>query len=451
MTSLAVARRRAEPVPELGSLFERVRQRLPGREVETLARIRETAFARFLELGIPTQKAEEWKFSPVLRVINRPMALARRPDLPLAELSRWFAGGTSARRLVFANGHPLPELSHLGGLPEGVRITSLSRAIAEMPGRVAEVLAGLDDGRSFTFLNTALTECGALIEVADGVEVEAPLQLLFLSAGEASATMTHPRLYLRLGEKASLHLLEVHAAAVPGPVLTNLVFQIDLGAGARLVREKLQLGDEATSFLGRTVMRLETGARLLDNVATLGGGFVRNESELVLDGPGIEALLNGVYMPRGHEHVDTLIRVHHRAPRCHSNQFYKGVIEDKAHAAFAGKIIVHRDAQKTDAYQANNNLLVSDEAEVDTKPELEIYADDVRCSHGATVGDIDAQALFYLRSRGLPKEAAESLLVYAYAGEVLERFRDPVLVGLARQAVLERVPGGEMLEAEGLV
>jgi Fe-S cluster assembly protein SufD len=156
-------------------------------------------------------------------------------------------------------------------------------------------------------------------------------------------------------------------------------------------------------------------------------------------------------MPRGSEHVDTLVRIHHRAGGCHSNQFFKGVIEDQAHAAFAGKIIVYRDAQKTDAYQANNNLLLSDEAEIDTKPELEIYADDVKCSHGATVGAIDPEALFYLRARGLPRAVAASLLVYAFAGEVLERFCDPVVAALARRAVLERVPGGETLEPEALL
>ncbi len=149
--------------------------------------------------------------------------------------------------------------------------------------------------------------------------------------------------------------------------------------------------------------------------------------------------------------MDSFIRVHHEAPGCHSDQFYKGVVRDRAHAVFAGRIMVYRDAQKTNAYQANSNLLLSDEAEVDTKPELEIFADDVKCSHGATVGALDPQGLFYLRARGLPKPVAESLLTYAFAGEVLERFRDPALRRLAARRVLERVPGGEMLEEEGLL
>jgi Fe-S cluster assembly protein SufD len=451
MMAMGAARRRTDPVPELVELFPRVRPRLPGRGVDMLEKIRERAFERFVELGIPTRKVEEWKFSPVARVANRPMELARREAPAQEALARWFAGGPRARRLIFANGHLLPELAHVGGLPAGVRVSGLARAIEQMPGRVAEALATLDDGRSFTFLNTALTQSGAWIEVDAGVEVDVPLELLFVTVGEGSAAMTHPRVIVRLGEGATLHLIEVHATAVPGPVLTNLVCQFDLAPGAKLVRDKLQICDATTSFLGKTAVTLGAGARLTDNVASLGGGFTRNESELFLDGPDIEALLNGVYMPRGSEHVDTLVRIHHRAGGCHSNQFYKGVIEERAHAAFAGKIIVYRDAQKTDAYQSNNNLLLSDEAEIDTKPELEIYADDVKCSHGATVGAIDPEALFYLRSRGLPREVAESLLVYAFAGEVLERFVDPALASLARRAVLERVPGGAALEPEGLL
>lgn len=447
----AAARRRIEPVPELQELFPRLRARLPGRGVGALERVREQAFARFLELGIPTQKVEDWKFSPVARVANRPMELAGRPDVGQVEVARWFVGGAHARRLIFANGHLLPELSHVGGLAEGVRVMGLGRAIEQMPARVAEALAALDDGRSFTYLNAALATSGAWIEVPDGVAVEVPLQLLFLSVGEPSAVMTHPRVIVRLGKASSLHLIEVHAAVGSGPVLHNLVMQIELGAGARLTREKLLVGADDGSFLGRTVVTLGAGARLLDNVATLGGGFTRHETELFLDGPEIEALLNGICMPRGREHVDNMLRIHHRAGNCHSNQFYKSVIEERAHAAFAGKIIVYRDAQKTNAYQANNNLLLSDEAEVDTKPELEIYADDVKCSHGATVGNIDPSALFYLRSRGLPRQVAESLLVYAFVGEVLERFVDPSLTKLARRSVLERVPGGEALEAEGLI
>jgi Fe-S cluster assembly protein SufD len=180
-------------------------------------------------------------------------------------------------------------------------------------------------------------------------------------------------------------------------------------------------------------------------VATIGGALARNESEARLLGEGIDCILSGVYLPRGREHVDNLIRIHHTKPNCRSDQYYKGVLHEHARAVFAGKIIVHREAQKTNAYQKNDNLLLSDDAEIDTKPELEIYADDVKCSHGATVGDLDPKALFYLRSRGLDRETAASMLTFAFAAEAIDRFADSTVKRQARQAVVARLPGGAAL------
>ena len=218
------------------------------------------------------------------------------------------------------------------------------------------------------------------------------------------------------------------------------------GAGARLEHDRVELVGEGVTLLGKAFVALERGTQLVQTVATLGGALVRNETEARLQGTGVECILNGLYHATGREHVDNLIRVHHTAPGSHSDQFYKGIVDGRAHAVFAGKIIVHKPAQKTDAFQTNNNLLLSDEAEIDTKPELEIYADDVKCSHGATVGDLDPTALFYLRSRGMPLPAAKSLLIYGWAGEVIERMRDDTLRAQARKAVLARLPGGASLD-----
>ena len=180
-------------------------------------------------------------------------------------------------------------------------------------------------------------------------------------------------------------------------------------------------------------------------LVTLGGSLVRNEVEMKLDGEDIDTQLNGVFMPTTGEHVDTMIQMHHLKPNCQSDQFYKGVLQGKGHGAFAGKIFVHKGAQKTNAYQTNNNLLLSDDARIDTKPELEIYADDVKCSHGATCGDLDEMALFYLRSRGFDQARAESVLTYAFAGEVLERMADETARKLAMSRIFDRMPGGDAL------
>ena len=272
------------------------------------------------------------------------------------------------------------------------------------------------------------------------------MQLVFLTVGQLSAFMSHPRIVVRLGAGARLRLIESHVGIGAGASLTNLVSQIDLAAGSLLEHDRVELVTPEGTQIGKAYIRLDHGAKLAQTVATLGGGLVRNETEARIEGHGVDCLLNGLYHAQGREHVDNLIRIHHMAPESHSDQFYKGVVDGRAHAVFAGKIIVHQDAQKTNAYQKNDNLLLSDDAEIDTKPELEIYADDVKCSHGATCGDLDPTALFYLRSRGLPRTAAESVLTFAFAAEVIERFADPTVRQHVRKAAVKRLPGGSDLE-----
>lgn len=439
---MAVARRTVEPVSAFEALFENVRGHLPGPK---LLDWRQASFKRFLEQGIPTPRVEAWKYTNVARVANQPMVLAPKAQVGLDDLAPYLAGGTAARRLIFVNGQVAPELSHVGGLPQGVRVTSLAKAIEAEPERAAGILAEAEDDRAFTALNAAFAEGGAWIEVAAGVQAEVPLQLLFLTVGGSHPFMSHPRIVVRLGEGARLRLIESHAALGGGASLTNQIVQIALGRGAVLEHDRVQRGGEEATLIGKTFIRLADGAKLQQTVATLGGALVRNETEARIEGSGVECLLNGVYLARGREHMDNLIRVHHMAPGSHSDQFYKGVIDERAHAVFAGKIIVHKDAQQTNAYQKNDNLLLSDDAEIDTKPELEIYADNVKCSHGATSGDLDPASLFYLRSRGLPRSTAESLLTFAFAAEVIERFADESVQHQVREAALARLPGGEGL------
>lgn len=441
---MAVARPRAiEPVPAFAEAFAQARGRLPG-EGE-IRQLRSESLERFLAAGIPTPRVEAWKYTNVARIANQPMALAPKAGVGLNDVAALTAGGPKARRLIFVNGHVMPELCHVESLPAGARVMSLGRALQQMPDRVRAALEEAQDDRSFTALNTAFAASGAWIELGEGVTLGEPLQLLFITVGQPAAVMSHPRNVIRLGAGARLSLIESHVGIGDGHCLTNLVSQIRVGEEAVLEHDRLELQRDGTSHIGKSFIDLGPRARYRQTVATLGGALVRNESEVRLLGEGIECLLNGTYMPQGREQVDNLIRVHHLKPNCHSDQFYKGVVDDEAHAVFAGKIIVHRDAQKTNAFQKNDNLLLSDEAEVDTKPELEIYADDVKCSHGATVGDLDPRSLFYLRSRGLDRRSAESLLIFAFAAEVIARFADPTVQRQARHAVAERLAGGAAL------
>jgi Fe-S cluster assembly protein SufD len=442
---MPAANRRIEPVPAFGDLWGQSRGYLPGRGPVT--QWRERSFETFRRAGFPTTRSEAWKYTNIAKWANQPMKLAPRSAPRIDELSKWLAGGTRARRLIFVNGHIMPELSHVGGLPAGVLVKGLGKLLQDEPERAIGPLGRLaDEDRGLSAMNAAFATGGAWIELPDGASLDEPLQLLFLTEGEAGAAMANTRNVIRLGRGARLRLIETHGTLGPGRGLANMVTQVELAEGAELVHDRLQLGKDGTTLINRTVGWLEGGARLARTSATLGHGLARNEEELHLNGSGIEALLNGLYMPAGQEHVDTLIRIHHHAPQCHSNQFYKGVVDGRSHAVFAGKIIVDRPAQKTDAFQSNNNLLLSDDAEIDTKPELEIYADDVKCSHGATVGDLDPLALFYLRSRGLPEGTAKSLLTYGWAGEVIERYADEAVQAQARKAVLARLPGGQALE-----
>ena len=444
-----VAARRIAPAAELAGLFPRVAARLPGGD--PLAAARQRAWRRFLEQGLPSVKVEAWKYSRIPQRVNRPMGLAAPETPPAAVVREHLAGGPHARRLVFANGIAVPSLAHLGGLPEGVRVLPLEEAAARFPERVAEALGRIEDDRGFTDLNAALWASGAWIELEEGVELEAPLQLLFVAMGGESAAMTHPRVVVRLGRRARLHLIESHASGRAGAVFTNAVLQAEVDEGARLVFERAVAADAAQTLVEEAVFDLAAGARLQLSGAVLGGGLVRSEYEVHFRGEGGEALLAGLYVPRGREHVDTAVRVLHHVGGCHSDQFFKGVVGERAHAVFAGRITVAPGAQRTDAYQVNRNLLLSDEAEVDTRPELEIEADDVRCTHGATVGSLDADALFYLRARGLSRELAEAVLTYAFAAEAVERTVDAELARQLRRRLLARVPGGDRLEAEGLL
>ncbi|MFZ1426100.1 MAG: Fe-S cluster assembly protein SufD [Geminicoccaceae bacterium] len=440
---MAVARRTIEPVPAFGSAFSDARGQLPG---AVLHDWRQASFARFATLGIPTTRSEAWKYTNVARAANVPMAFAPRASVALDAIAPHLLGGPLTRRLIFVNGHISTDLSHVQSLPPGMRVMSLARALELDADRVAATLAEATDDRSFTALNAAFAGGGAWIELDDGVQVAETVQLLFLTIGQPAASMSHPRIVVRLGAGARLRLIESHATLGHGPSLTNLISQIELGAGAVLQHDRVQMLDPESTHIGKAFVRLDQGVRLAQTLATVGGGLVRNETVARIEGSGVECLLNGVYMAQGREHVDNLIHVHHAAAGSHSDQFYKGVVDGKAHAVFAGKIFVHKDAQKTNAFQKNDNLLLSDDAEVDTKPELEIYADDVKCSHGATCGELDPLALFYLRSRGLPRTAAESVLTFAFAAEVIERFADETVSQHVRRAALARLPGGAALE-----
>jgi Fe-S cluster assembly protein SufD len=440
---MVAAQHRMAPPAHYRALFGQALADLPGAGTLPGRRLREQSFARFEELGFPGPKTEAWKYTPLASLAKLEFRLPDPVAIDRAELAPFLIDHPAATRLVFVNGRFAPELSDALSAETGATVATLDSTLEH--GQRDGLEPEDDDDRGLSALNGALAAGGCQIRLADHTSLRGPVQLLFVSLGREQPILMNPRNLIVLGDGAKLDLIESHVALGGGNNLTNLVSRVEVGRAAQLRHDRLQLGEVAGSLIGRTSYRLLSDARLTQSLATFGGGLVRNEVEALIDGSGVELGLNGLYLTRGRQHIDNTIRVDHAKPGSVSDQFYKGVLDGAARAVFAGKIIVRRDAQKTNGYQANNNLLLSPDVEIDTKPELEIFADDVKCSHGATSGELDEHELFYLRSRGLDAETARSVLTFAFAEEALERFGNAAIAAQARRELVRWLPGGARL------
>ncbi len=443
---MVMVQRQIAPPPSYADLFGRAIAQLPGARNRQLKELREASFERFATLGFPGPKAEAWKYTSIGPLARQAFGLPSRVRLSRADIKPWLITDRHATRLVFVNGHFAADLSDNVSAERGVSLSNLGAALENgLSAELLQFLPDRDEGRSFSALNAAFTPDGGVIMLPDGASLSGPVQLLFVSVGQDEPALINPRNVIVLGDRARLSLVETHLTLGGGHNLTNLVNRFVLGRGAELWHDRLQLGEVSGSLIGRTEYEISADAGLTQTLATLGGALVRNEIDALLDGSKIGVQLNGLYLTRDRQHIDNMIRVEHAKPDSLSDQFYKGVLDGRAQAAFAGKIVVQRPAQKTNAYQTNNNLLLSPDAEINTKPELEIFADDVKCSHGATAGELDERELFYLRSRGLDPATARSMLTFAFAGEVLERFSNESVARQARREVLRWLPGAEAL------
>ncbi|MGH6897356.1 MAG: Fe-S cluster assembly protein SufD [Geminicoccaceae bacterium] len=440
---MATTARSIVPEARYAALFGTALPQLPGARHAAIRRLREASFDRFMTLGFPGPKSEAWKYTSVGPLARARFDLAPRLELRRADVQPYLVRG--ARCLVFLNGRFAAHLSDDETVADGVTVCSLAAVLERGDPTVLDAVADTDSGRAFSALNAALAADGCLIRLGDGVALDRPVQLLFMSVDRDPPAVLNPRNVVIVGDGARLNLIESHVMPDGGRSLTNLVNHVVVGRGAELRHDRLQTGAAGGTLIGQTHYGISADARLTQSLATLGGALVRNEIRAVMQGGGSAATLNGLYFTRDHQHVDNHILVDHAAPGSTSDQFYKGILDDHSQGVFAGKIVVRRDAQKTNAYQSNNNLLLSSDAEIDTKPELEIFADDVKCSHGATAGELDERELFYLRSRGLDVATARSVLTFAFAGEVLERFGNPAIAQQAKAGLLARLPGGEAL------
>jgi Fe-S cluster assembly protein SufD len=406
-------------------IFPGFEKRSAGHALPWLQAMREAAFERFCQTGFPTTHDEDWRFTNVSAIANTAFELAPPAKVTAEDLSA-YRQPPSACRLVFVNGRFSKELSSTGNLPRGLQLGSLAEKLAAAPDELEPHLGRyLDTARdAFAALNTAFLDDGAWVHIARGAVLEHPIFLLFVSTHAVRPAMTHPRNLVVAGQGSQATIIEDYVSLGGGTVLSNAATELFAGDNATITH--LMIEREHEQAFNISTLRIEQGrdANVASHSLLLGGALVRNNVHPVLRGQGGECLINGLFIGHGRQHMDNYMLVEHASPHCGSRQFYNGILDDQAHGVFHGRIVVHKDAQKTDAKQTNRNLLLSDDAQIDTKPQLEIYADDVKCTHGATIGQIEEDSLFYLRSRGLDERTARKLLLYAFASECLDRIKE---------------------------
>lgn len=412
-----------------------------------LAERRREGLARFTELGIPTTRDEDWRFTSLAPLTRTRFGLApaERPPVPLTGLNPFQWAPADAPCLVFVNGRLAPPLSHLQA-PRGVQLASLASTIAAGASEPERHLAEMpDDAGTFVALNTAFLEDGAFVQIAADTVVETPIHLIYIALPGDNALLLNSRTLISVGPRSQCTIVESYFAET-GTYFQNAVTQLIVGEEAVVDHYKVQRESLDAFHIGTLQLDQQRASQVRSHCLSLGGSLVRHNINAWLGGEGGDCHLNGLYLVGGSQHVDNHLRVAHAAPHCSSREIFKGILDGRSRGVFTGRIIVHKGAQQTDGKQTNHNLLLSDEAQVQTKPQLEIFADDVKCTHGATIGQLDADAIFYLRSRGIPESAARSLLTYAFAAESLDQIRIAALRAHIERLVRQRLPQGELLE-----
>jgi len=407
--------------------------------------LRDRGAARFSALGFPTVRDEDWRFTNISPIANAEFAPANghAPHLNEEAVSGLLYGD-APYRIVIVNGRFAPALSHIRGLGQGVQAGSLATAVTEQADVVQRYLGRLAEfgTKALTALNTALAFDGAYVHIPDGVVLDHPLHLLFVSTPAESTvpSMSNVRTLIVAGDRSQSRIVETYVGPRGASYFTNAVTEVFVGEGAVVDHYKVQ--QESTGAFHVASMHVHAGrtANFSSHSFSLGGQIVRNDVAAVLDGEGAECTLNGLYLADGDRLVDNHTEIDHAKPHCQSHEIYKGILGGKARAVFNGKIVVRQDAQKTDAKQTNRALLLSDNASINTKPQLEIFANDVKCTHGAAVGQLDDEAIFYLRSRGLSDAEARHFLIRAFAGDVLNRLPLEPLRTAVEEVLVRQLP-----------
>lgn len=396
---------------------------------------REQALERFLAHGFPGTREESWRYTNLRNLTRRVFVPAGDSAISVEQLNACRIPDLDGHLLVFLDGRFQPQHSDQD-LPTGLGVSHLEVQDSDEPGQTLP---------AFSNLNTAFASDARLLQVDANTSLETPLYLLFINSDNAQPTMLHPRIELSAGANSRFSLVEHHVSLGQDENLVNSVININLHAGARLTHTRIQDASSKSFQICRVNVDQARDSHYTHHHICLGSALARMDIDVSLREPGAEAELYGLMLGKGRQHMDTHTQIDHIAPRTQSREVYRCVLDGKSRGVFNGKVIVHPDAQKIEAHQASNNLLLSEQAEIDTKPELEIYADDVKCSHGATVGQLDKAALFYLLSRGIERSMARSLLVFAFADEIVAGIGETSIRHAMEKRIVSQLPDGDRL------
>lgn len=428
---------------QLISDFEVSQAVLNGKSTLPIHQLRSEAMKNFDKLGFPTIRHEEWKYSNVSNLVKQTFDFHTKTDFNQSDLDKIAMPHLTGNVLYFINGVYNPEISIIATPESKLKVVSFSEAMATQPELIEGYFGKYANYQTdaFTALNTALSNDGVVVQVADNKIVEEPIIIRFISDARMANVGSQPRNLIVVGKNSQVKIAEAYRTVGDEAAFVNTVTEIVVGESAMVDYYKVQDESDKSYHIGTTQVYQQTKSYFYAATATLNGGFVRNNLNVVLDGEHIESHLFGLYVPNGKQHIDNHTLVDHRKPNCESNELYKGILMDKSTGVFNGKIFVQEDAQKTNAYQNCRNVVTSDEAIMNTKPQLEIWADDVKCSHGTTTGQLNDEAIFYMQSRGIPKKEAIRLQLLAFAQDVVSQIKIDSIREYIEALILEKLDG----------
>jgi len=412
------------------SCFSQLQTKLPGQDAAWLKTVRLQALEHFKQTGFPTDELESWKYTNLSLNLLKESFTFEVPASTTAVAAQLKKAGfdtDKAHLVVFVNGHFSKELSSLKVLAKGVTVQNIASALTDETVKAFVGKIALSQNRAFTALNTAFFTDGLFIQLEAGKVLDAPVHVVYVSANAGQATQSHLRNLLVLSNDSKANVIEHFWGENVSAYFTNVVTEAALAKGSTLEHMKIGQEDIKGYHIGSLIAQQEEGSHFTSRLFSVGGALTRNDIETTLGQKKAECMMEGLYLAKDKQHVDTRTFIDHLSPNCNSTEVFKGVIDDQAVGVFDGRILVRENAQKTDARQSNKNLLLTKEAKIYSKPQLQIYADDVKCSHGSSTGQIDDEALFYLQSRGISREEAKKVLVYAFAGEMVEKIESVYL------------------------